>query len=282
MSINLKQYEGLKVGGLYWDAALLQAEADCNNLNQTLFIPDGVYHLQSGETQLTCSLVMEDNAKLIYNGAAVGLTLGKPDSVTHDRNFRVATIYRQSGYWHEGSIGADTGLRLLNLKECRLEVGRIEGFSIGISSEARTAGNGMQDVTIVGRSLWNNAISFRAIVDPGCWVSRTTVRDLKFHMGNSLGTRIPGTRHVQLLSPHKGYVFSDCNFEGNAAEYLIECAAKQAHFRDCYFEGTSHVNVLPGVESLLIDGRGYEEIQYEGALTISPVVYGNKVRATAS
>jgi len=205
-----------------------------------VFFPSGTYLITS--TLIIKTHVMSSPDAIInYTGTGVAVQIGEVASAIDDVVAQLPRIQRPTNRWHTPSlaIASDTGLRIINCKNCIIEFIRILDYSIGV--ECFGSDNGFADNVVRGQRILNCAIGLKLDRFGSGWVSEAVYDIKKITVGDGiLSGRVVGTRGVQKLTPNSNNVFRNINFEGNRLEYAIEVHGNGGVFSNCRFESADN------------------------------------------
>ncbi len=216
---------------------LHDAAAGAVSTGKTLYIV-GAHSLS--ETLRLRGHTLCDPSASIRSSAAVAIQLGVVGQTTVEKVFQLPAIQRTGPKWLDTlTVGADMGIQALNVIRCKLEWISVRDFSVGVALEGHLA-NGCSNNQLLGLSLVNNAISVQqSYVDPG-FVTEIDLNVRQMALGNHLGTDIPGTRILNILSRWGNNRYRG-NIEGNAAEYMLYCPEASRCEFDVRWEKSPHL-----------------------------------------
>lgn len=212
--------------GVTDDAAAIQAAADSASTNNAvLFIPPGSYYITS--TITLASHVMGSGAEFVvpsgFADAAIHVNAG---SVTwFESKVLILPGARSLKNVLSGFDAGSVGVRLNNLRSCRVYFGPVSNFETGIWIDANTVGNAYNQYH--NPTLTNCKVAIQLLpTSGGGFVNQNQFIGGRINQASTFGEAQPGFRHVLLNGNGQSRVnnttFYSLSMEGGASERWVE------------------------------------------------------------
>lgn len=161
-----------------------------------------------------------------------------------------------------GWTGTSLGLLVQNANYCQITVPYINGFVTGFLHYGVDRGTAHNDLYL--GELLSNKVEVELDAETGGWCNSNHYYGGGWQQLPAEGTNISGARLLLISAGDadapNGNIFVGCGFEGNVAEFLIECYGYQNTFVGCRFEASGgpkvQFNGSVGQNNLIIGGNG--------------------------
>lgn len=227
----------------------------------------GTYKILGALTAWEVGVDFRGSTFNVSNNPSVALTVGiAADNVDRKVMFLPHVINASHAV---GWAGEGTGIKLLNLSNCRVTIPECRGFATGLHLEG--IGRGCQNNYADVMQAPNNKVPI--LLKPGDtagWVNQNTLWVGKAGQDSGEGTAISGARGIRLApfdvtnattSWPNSNVFINPNIEGDGPEYHIEVAGSYNTFINPRLEATSpkmlqvgHASVSVTTDNLMLGG----------------------------
>lgn len=186
-----------------------------------------------------------------------------------------------------GWAGQGVGARIGNVYSCRIEVGNIKNFAIGLQCmPVGGIGNGYNTYDV--GHLENNAINLD--LNPGVstsWVNENLFLGGRYSHYSNEGASVAGTRHIRMTVNDQwvnNNLFVKPSIEGDVCEYHVECGGSWNTIQQGRWEATtpkvlytSGASALQGCNNV-IDG-GYDVNRIVVSFNAGAGGKGNQIRS---
>lgn len=218
--INVFSFDAIGDGIADDTYAIINAAKHAALLGEMLKIPPKTYRV-TDIVYIACNLDAEGAMFIVDHDLPIAVVVGKSDNrVLYDKKIRLPIVCKKHKDW---SINC-TGVQLLNLHSCCVEVTKIKDFTIGLHIASFSQGNVHNEYYL--RQLDNNKINI--LLEPlntDGWVNENNFFGGKFNHNSAEGTEVSGVRHIMLSSQNHSInnnVFYKPSIEGNTPEFHIE------------------------------------------------------------
>jgi hypothetical protein len=266
--VNVRDF-GAKGDGVTDDTAAIQAAVDAADpKTQTVVIPCGAY-ATAGTITVSgkVSLVMADNAEIVYSGSGVAVQIEGAIDATRFRR-HVLRVRKATIAWHTGADSTSVGVRLRNVNHSDVALNLVEGFHKGLDLVGENAGTSYNTIRI--GQVRNNKIGVTHTALPSYpsgWANGNTF------IGGAIriDTAYAGVAGSVLFegASMNGSTLLGVNMEGTAPEKTLTLAASHNLVLGCRFEDGPQIHLTAASSSNLIIG-GYGNLGPDSRVALNP------------